>query len=127
MTMKGQMTPIRNGLDDWNDSFWRCWRDGSKRVHGAAQAGINVDYPGCSSSKLRLSSCAKERQERILSKKIVLYPGAQGGRRFSGIRARANGALAMVALVLLIAFTNVANLLLPSGGTAARVLRYGRH
>jgi len=65
MTMKGQMTPIRNGLDDWNDSFLAVvGATEAKRVHGQAQAGINVDYPGCSSSKLRLSSCAKEKTRK---------------------------------------------------------------
>src|SRR5438876_4339640 len=46
-TMKGQMTPIRNGLDDWNDSFLAVL---ARRKPGVsmeqAQAGINVDYPG---------------------------------------------------------------------------------
>src|SRR6266568_3750509 len=47
MTMKGQMTPIRNGLDDWNDSFLAVFarrRPGVSK--GQAEAGINVDYPG---------------------------------------------------------------------------------
>src|SRR5205814_1442778 len=47
MTMKGQMTPIWNGLDDWNDSFLAVL---ARRKSGVsmeqAQAGINLDYPG---------------------------------------------------------------------------------
>src|ERR1700674_4531886 len=43
MTMKAQMTPIRNGLDDWNDSFLAVL---ARRKPGVsterAQAGINV-------------------------------------------------------------------------------------
>src|ERR1700674_5963893 len=47
MTMKAQMTPIRNGLDDWNDSFLAVLarlKTGVSKEQ--AEAGINVDYPG---------------------------------------------------------------------------------
>src|SRR5439155_19705209 len=47
MTMKGQMTPIRNGLDDWNDAFLAVLarlRPGVSKEQ--AEAGINVGYPG---------------------------------------------------------------------------------
>src|SRR5258705_4960940 len=47
MTMKGQMTPIRNGLDNWNDSFLavlaRRQPGGSM---GHTQAGRNAGHPG---------------------------------------------------------------------------------
>src|SRR5882724_10255219 len=83
MTMKGQMTPIRNGLDDWNDSFLAVLARRKPGISvGQAQAGINVDYPGLleqQASTLKLRE-GKERQE-FLGKKIVLYPGGKVGRR----------------------------------------------
>jgi putative ABC transport system permease protein len=123
MTMKGQMTPIRNGLDDWNDSFLAVL---ARRKPGVsmeqAQAGINVDYPGLLEHQVASFShaSAKERQE-FLNKKIVLYPGAQGRtvtQRDSGPALMA--LFAMVALVLLLACTNVANLLLAKAAARQR-------
>ena len=80
-TMKGQMTPIRNGLDDWNDSFLAVL---ARRKPGVsmeqAQAGINVDYPGLleqQAAMLKFRKGGKDEKE-FLNKKIVLSPGAQG-------------------------------------------------
>jgi predicted permease len=123
MTMKEQMTPIRNGLDDWNDSFLAVL---ARRKPGVsveqAQAGINIDYPGLLEHQVASFShaSAKERQE-FLNKKIVLYPGAQGRtvtQRDSGPALMA--LFAMVALVLLLACTNVANLLLAKAAARQR-------
>src|SRR5216684_3180155 len=124
MTMKGQMTPIRNGLDDWNDSFLAVL---ARLKHGVsvakAQAGINADYPGLleqQAATLKLRAGGKDEKE-FLSKKIVLAPGAQGrttAQRDSGPALKA--LFAMVALVLLIACTNVANLLLAKAAARQR-------
>jgi predicted permease len=123
MTMKGQMTPIRSGLDDWNDSFLAVL---ARRKPGVsmeqAQAGINVDYPNLLEQQVKSFShaSAKERQE-FLSKKIVLHPGAQGrtvAQRDSGPALMA--LFAMVALVLLITCTNVANLQLAKAAARQR-------
>lgn len=130
MTMKGQMTPIRNGLDDWNDSFLavlaRLKRGVSKEQ---AQASINVDYRPLLEQQLEHLGGSgdhlhgKDREE-FLNKKVVLYLGAQGRttvQRDSGPALKA--LFAMVGLVLLIACTNVANLLLAKG--AARQREFG--
>src|SRR5438876_2665981 len=79
MTMKGQMTPIRNGLDDWNDSFLAVL---ARRKPGVsveqAQAGINVDYRDLLEQQEAAipnrHMGAKERQT-FLAKRIVLFPG----------------------------------------------------
>src|SRR5215510_8373110 len=83
MTMKGQMTPIRNGLDDWNDSFLAVLarlKPGVSKEQ--AQAAINVDYhPLLEQQMDHLGGGGdhlhgKDRDE-LLNKKAVLYPGAQ--------------------------------------------------
>ena len=81
MTMKGQMTPIRNGLDDWNDSFLAVL---ARRKPGVsleqAQTGINVDYPGLleqQAATLKMRAGGKDEKE-FLGKKIVLSAGSAG-------------------------------------------------
>jgi predicted permease len=124
MTMKGQMTPIHNGLDDWNDYFLAVLarlKPGVSKEQ--AQAAINVDYrPLLEQQAVTIHFRAGGKDEReFLNKKVVLYPGAQGRtviQRDSGPAIKA--LFAMVGLVLLIACTNVANLLLAKGAARQR-------
>jgi putative ABC transport system permease protein len=124
MTMKGQMTPIRNGLDDWNDYFLAVLARVKPGVSKEqAEAAINVDYHPLleqQAASLHFSAGGKDRQE-FLNKKVVLYPGAQGRTTVQRDSGPALEALfAMVGLVLLIACTNVANLLLAKGAARQR-------
>lgn len=123
MTMKGQMTPVRNGLDDWNDSFLAVLARLKPGVSVAqAQAGINVDYPALLEQQMAAIKHIDEKErQQFLNKKIVLYPGAQGRTTAQRDGGPALIALfAMVGLVLLIACTNVANLLLAKGAARQR-------
>jgi predicted permease len=124
ITMKGQMTPIRNGLDDWNDQYLAVFARLKNGVSvEQAQAAINVDYHSLLEQQavpLHFHSGEKDQQE-FLNKKLVLYPGAQGRTTVQRDSAPALKALfIMVALVLLIACTNVANLLLAKGAARQR-------
>src|SRR5215831_5797823 len=124
MTMKGQMTPIRSGLDDWNDSFLAVLarlKPGVSKQQ--AEAAINVDYrPLLEQQAVSLHfRVGGKDQKEFLNKKVVLYPGAQGrttAQRDSGPALKA--LFAMVGLVLLITCTNVANLLLAKGAARQR-------
>ena len=124
ITMKQQMIPVSDGLDEWNDSFLAVLARLKPGVSvEKAQAGINADYPPLlqqQSATLHFRTGEKDQQE-FLNKKIAIYPGAQGrttAQRDSGPPLEA--LFVMVALVLLIACTNVANLLLAKGASRHR-------
>ena len=121
--MKGQMTPIRSGLDDWND-YWMAVLARKKPGVSMAQAeaGITAAYhPLLEEQLTKIKGWDEKKRQQFLSKKLVLASGAQGRvtlQRDSGPALMA--LFAMVALVLLIACTNVANLLLAQGAARQR-------
>jgi predicted permease len=123
MMMKPQMTPIRNGLDDWNDSYLAVFarlKPGLSKAQ--AEAAINVEYKSLMEQNVAtLPNLAGKGREAFLNKKLVLADGSQGRMVIQRDSGPAFAALfAMVILVLLIACTNVANLLMAKGSARQR-------
>jgi putative ABC transport system permease protein len=123
--MKGQMTPERNGLDDWNDQYLAIF---GRRKPGLSwaqtEAAINAAYrPLLQEQLLTIKGWNAQKRERFLNKKVLLLPGAKGRTTLQTDSGQPLTALfVMVVLVLLIACTNVANLLLAQGAARQREL-----
>ncbi len=124
MMMTQQMTQYGETLDKWND-YWMTLL--ARRKPGIsdkqAEAGINAVYKPLLEEQLPQikSGWNEEKRKRFLDKKIVLSSGARGRtvvQRDSG--GQIITLFVMVALVLLIACTNVANLLLARGASRQR-------
>src|SRR6266404_3025979 len=125
LMMKAQMTPERNGLAEW-DNYWLAILARRKPGLSMAQteAGINAAYrPLLQEQLAQINGWDAQKRQKFLDKKVLLIPGAKGRTILQSDSGQALTALfVMVALVLLIACTNVANLLLAQGAARQREL-----
>ena len=125
MMMTRQMIPTGGErLDEWDNYWMKVLARRKPGVSGKqAEAGINAAYAPLLKEQLAQMKADwnLEKRQRFLDKKIFLSSGARGRtviQRNAGTPLIA--LFVMVALVLLIACTNVANLLLARGASRQR-------
>jgi len=124
MMMTPQMTEYGETLDQWND-YWMTLlaRRNPGVTEKQAEAGINAAYKPLLEEQLPQikSNWPEKKKQQFLDKRILLSSGAHGRtivQRDSG--GQIITLFVMVGLVLLIACTNVANLVLARGAGRQR-------
>jgi putative ABC transport system permease protein len=123
MSMAKQMTFDDGAITEWNDHWIKVLGRRKPNINDAqALAGLNAAYhPLLQENLAKITSFNEQKRQAFLAKQIVIEPGARGRnvvQRDSGPQIMI--LFAMVALVLLIACTNVANLLLARGAARQR-------
>jgi predicted permease len=122
ITMKAQMTPNWNGLDDHKD-HWLAMLGRIKPglTRERAEAGLQPAFHAILESEVPLMKYSGDRLKQFLARKILLDPGSHG-RPILQKEAQEPliFLLAMVGLVLLIACANLASLLVARGEARQR-------
>jgi len=122
ITMKLQMTPNWDGLNDPSD-YWLAIIGRLKPglTPALAQAALAPQYRAILEGQLPLMKLGRDGQQRFLSMPLVLDPGSHGRPILQrDVKEPLLILMAMVALVLLIACANLASLMLARGAARQR-------